>query len=77
VETLGEEAGPNSVVFYAAGEKHGMRNVGDVPARYLVFEFHASDLDIRQRARRYVRPLAKRILGRVARTLGVSRASIH
>jgi mannose-6-phosphate isomerase-like protein (cupin superfamily) len=75
VETLGQEVGPNSVVFYAAGEKHGMRNVGDVPARYLVFEFHASNLDIRQRARRYVRPLARRILGRVARTLGVS--SIH
>jgi uncharacterized cupin superfamily protein len=40
VETLGVRVGPNSVVFYAAGEPHGMQNVGDLPAVYLVFEFH-------------------------------------
>ncbi|HEX6107604.1 MAG TPA: cupin domain-containing protein [Gemmatimonadales bacterium] len=39
VETLGEEVAPPAVVYYAAGEPHGMRNVGDEPARYLVFEF--------------------------------------
>jgi mannose-6-phosphate isomerase-like protein (cupin superfamily) len=77
VETLGKEVGPNSVVFYAAGEKHGMRNVGDTPARYLVFEFHAPHLDIRRRARRYVRPLAKRILRRALTNLGISRESIQ
>ena len=40
VETIGERAEPNSVIFYPAGEPHGMRNVGDTPAVYLVFEFH-------------------------------------
>jgi len=41
VETLGRKVGANSVVYIGAGEMHGMRNPGDVPARYLVFEFHA------------------------------------
>jgi mannose-6-phosphate isomerase-like protein (cupin superfamily) len=41
VETLGKRAGPNSVFFYPAGTLHGMRNVGNTPARYVVFEFHA------------------------------------
>jgi mannose-6-phosphate isomerase-like protein (cupin superfamily) len=40
IETLGREVGPNSVIFYAAGEPHGMKNTGDEPATYLVFEFH-------------------------------------
>jgi len=40
VETLGTTLGPGGTVFYVAGEPHGMRNVGDEPARYLVFEFH-------------------------------------
>ncbi len=42
VETLGRQVGPNSIIFYAAGEPHGMTNVGDIPARYLVFEFHGT-----------------------------------
>jgi mannose-6-phosphate isomerase-like protein (cupin superfamily) len=41
VETLGQQVGPRSVIYYAAGESHGMRNTGTEPARYLVFEFHA------------------------------------
>jgi hypothetical protein len=40
VETLGETAGPHDVIFYAAGEPHGMRNPAESPARYIVFEFH-------------------------------------
>lgn len=31
VETLGQEVGPNSVIFYNAGHKHGMCNIGDEP----------------------------------------------
>ena len=40
VESLGRPIGRDCVIFYAAGEPHGMRNVGDEPAKYLVFELH-------------------------------------
>ena len=40
VETLGQCVGPCGVIFYAAGEPHGIRNPGDITAKYLVFEFH-------------------------------------
>ncbi|MDD4939181.1 MAG: cupin domain-containing protein [Candidatus Omnitrophica bacterium] len=39
VETLGKLASPDSVIFYGAGELHGMRNPSDITARYAVFEF--------------------------------------
>ena len=42
VETLGQRVGPNSVIFYAANEPHGMKNVGTTPATYVVIEFHGS-----------------------------------
>jgi quercetin dioxygenase-like cupin family protein len=40
VETLGHRVQPHGVVFYAAGEPHGIRNPGARAARYVVFEFH-------------------------------------
>lgn len=40
VETLGKRVGPQSVIYYAAGEPHGMYNPGEVAAKYIVFEFH-------------------------------------
>lgn len=40
VETLGRRIEPCGVIFYAAGEAHGLRNPGEVTARYIVFEFH-------------------------------------
>ena len=40
VETLGRRAGPHSIIFYPAGEPHGIANPGTRPAKYLVFEFH-------------------------------------
>jgi quercetin dioxygenase-like cupin family protein len=40
VETLGKTLGPGGSVYYAAGQRHGMRNVGKESAKYLVFEFH-------------------------------------
>ena len=42
VETLGERVGPHSVIFYPAGEPHGMRNPVEAIAKYVVFEFHGS-----------------------------------
>jgi hypothetical protein len=48
-----------------------MRNIGDEPAHYLVFEFQASAVDLRQRLRRRVKPIAKRVLKRTARAFGV------
>jgi quercetin dioxygenase-like cupin family protein len=50
VETVGERIRPLGVVYYSAGELHGMRNVGATPATYLVFEFHSpSTVALRQR----------------------------
>jgi len=40
VKTLGKHVGPYSVIFYRAGEPHGMRNTGESIAKYVVFEFH-------------------------------------
>jgi radical SAM protein with 4Fe4S-binding SPASM domain len=40
IKTLGQEVGKNGVIFYAAGEPHGMENTSTLPAKYLVFEFH-------------------------------------
>lgn len=40
VETLGQTVQPHGVIYYAAGEPHGMRCVGTTPARYIVLEFH-------------------------------------
>jgi mannose-6-phosphate isomerase-like protein (cupin superfamily) len=44
IQTLGQEVGPNGLIYCSAGEMHDMRNVGDEVARYLVFEFHAANL---------------------------------
>jgi mannose-6-phosphate isomerase-like protein (cupin superfamily) len=45
VETLSQTVDPLSVIYYGAGERHGMRNIGTGPARYLVFEFHSPGVD--------------------------------
>jgi quercetin dioxygenase-like cupin family protein len=41
IETIGARVPADSVIFYAAGEPHGLSNPGDVPAVYVVFEFHS------------------------------------
>jgi mannose-6-phosphate isomerase-like protein (cupin superfamily) len=43
VETLGSTLGAGGSVYYAAGQRHGMRNVGKDAAKYLVFEFHGAN----------------------------------
>jgi quercetin dioxygenase-like cupin family protein len=47
IETLEERVGPYSVIFYPAGESHGMSNPGDTAARYVVFEFHGDGTSAR------------------------------
>jgi mannose-6-phosphate isomerase-like protein (cupin superfamily) len=79
VETLGDQVDAPGVVFYAAGEPHGMRNVGDEPAHYLVFELHGrhstsgriDDRSVGERARRLIREphRLKYVLGAGARAL--------
>ena len=72
VETLGQEVGPLSVIYYAAGEPHGMRNIGPEPARYLVFEFHAAGSEpmpapdalhrrVLRKAKRVVKAIVRRV----------------
>jgi quercetin dioxygenase-like cupin family protein len=41
LRTLDRTAGPHSVIFYPAGEPHGMQNLAEETARYIVFEFHS------------------------------------
>ena len=40
VETIGERVEPYGVIFYKAGEPHGIFNPGKGIAKYLVFELH-------------------------------------
>jgi mannose-6-phosphate isomerase-like protein (cupin superfamily)/quercetin dioxygenase-like cupin family protein len=63
VETLNQVVDPLSVIFYSAGEPHGIRNVGTESARYLVFEFHAPGADVL----RPPLPIHRRLLRRVIR----------
>lgn len=44
IETLGERVGPNSLIWYPMGSRHGLRNVGDDDAHYVVFEFHGANI---------------------------------
>lgn len=41
VETMGKRYEAHSVIFYPAGKLHGMANPGQLPAKYIVFEFEA------------------------------------
>ncbi len=57
VETLGERVGAHSVIFYPAGEPHGLRNPGKRIAKYVVFEFHGSQTGLTDHLRHtYRRP---------------------
>jgi quercetin dioxygenase-like cupin family protein len=40
VETVGQRVEAPSAIFYSADRPHGLRNVGDIAAQYVVFEFH-------------------------------------
>ena len=59
------------MIYYSAGESHGMRNIADEPARYLVFEFHAAGVALRRPPRRSLKRVTKRVLKRIISVLGV------
>jgi len=63
VETLGQTVGPRGIIFYRAGEPHGMKNMGDIEARYVVFEFHRQGRIFKGfwRLARFARVLARKI----------------
>jgi mannose-6-phosphate isomerase-like protein (cupin superfamily) len=44
VRTLSREMGAGGLIYCSAGELHGMRNIGNEPAHYIVFEFHGRPL---------------------------------
>ncbi len=69
VETLGTRVGRHGVVFCAGGEPHGMRNVGDGPARYLVFEFHKNEADLTALKPRFMGRIWKLVPRRLRRLL--------
>jgi quercetin dioxygenase-like cupin family protein len=70
IETLGRRLKQHSLVFYAAGEPHGMRNPGAKPARYVVFEFHGERVSLlrkvtdTQRLKRKVKAIGRSAWGR-------------
>jgi quercetin dioxygenase-like cupin family protein len=66
VETLGQRVEARTVIYYAAGEPHGMRNVGPGVARYLVFEFHGPGTG----ALRADSPMHRRLASRALRIGG-------
>jgi uncharacterized cupin superfamily protein len=79
VETLGKRVGPLSVIFYAAGEPHGMYNPGEVTAKYIVFEFHGHEpilVRIIKRFASMVIRLCKNILFRLQRGCKSDRSSL-
>jgi quercetin dioxygenase-like cupin family protein len=67
IETGGERLGRNGVAFFAAGEPHGVRNVGSDPAVYLVLELHG-----RRAERREPTPPKRSRLRALWRALGAS-----
>lgn len=40
LKTLETLVKPYDLIYYSAGQKHGLVNTGDTPAKYIVFEFH-------------------------------------
>jgi quercetin dioxygenase-like cupin family protein/mannose-6-phosphate isomerase-like protein (cupin superfamily) len=73
IETIGQRVRPLGVIYYSAGELHGMKNVGTTPATYLVFEFHspliASDRRSRQGHRKSLMQRLRRRLSGLAKSI--------
>jgi uncharacterized RmlC-like cupin family protein len=65
VETLGQTVSAPAFIYYPAHEPHGLRAVGDAPARYLTFEFDQRRVSLGRRIarslKRGVKSLKKRL----------------
>jgi quercetin dioxygenase-like cupin family protein len=66
LDTGGEVIGPGSVLYYAAGVLHGLRNVGEEIARYLVIEFEHPETTADRKRKREARAAAQQIAGSAA-----------
>jgi quercetin dioxygenase-like cupin family protein len=73
VETLEERAKPCSVIFYPAGESHGMTNPGSSIVRYLVFEFHGDGARAGEAAATTQVPPVRKLIDPVRWTTAVKR----
>ena len=71
VETLGQIVKPHGVIYYAAGQPHGLRNIGEEPAEYLVFEFHAAKVSSSSRKRPLKRKTARQRAADILSRLGL------
>jgi hypothetical protein len=69
VETLGRRVEPRAVIAYQAGAAHGMRNVGDTAATYLVFEFQGTPTPYWIQARQAFQRAPRRALRKAGRML--------
>jgi len=57
IETVGEQLTAPAIAYFARDQLHGMENVGDIPARYVVFELHGPELATRHALRHQPRSL--------------------
>lgn len=72
IETVGERLRPLGLVYYSAGELHGMRNVGSTPATYLVFEFHSplTPDSTKRMGKKKRKRSVRRLLRRIVKAVG-------
>ncbi len=66
LDTGGEVIGPGTVLYYAAGVLHGLRNVGEQIARYLVIEFEHRAATADRKRRREAKAAGQQIVGSTA-----------
>jgi mannose-6-phosphate isomerase-like protein (cupin superfamily) len=71
VETLGTRLEPFGVIYYSAGDSHGIRNIGTTPAYYLVFEFHPGPRRRWLRAGLQLRRIFKSPVTKLPRNIGL------
>lgn len=68
IETLGKRVGPNSLIWYPMGSRHGLHNVGEDDAHYLVFEFHGANVGSLLNVHR-LRHAARRVITRPVKAM--------